>query len=102
MRDFNKVEAAAYANELKQLLQSQGWQRYEEKLRESLKAWNSKLRTAIPVGEGAATMARAQGAVIVLEQALEWPVNTLKTLNDFVEGKLDKPEEGILEGATQK
>lgn len=64
-----------------------GWAWLKQKMAVSLRAWEEALDTSFPVGEGAAKMARAQGAKIAIKQMLLMPENTHSALARIAKGE---------------
>jgi hypothetical protein len=75
---FSKQEAQRIADLCRDLLRSPGWEYLQGILRRSKADWEAVLRSEVPVGKGAATLARAQGALIAIDQALTLPETTLR------------------------
>lgn len=78
--------AKARRSMMKALMASPGWKFMEEQMQASLRAWEAQLMKTAPVGEGAATIARAQGAITALKQVSGFPSNTVLACEAVMKG----------------
>lgn len=81
---MTRDEAARRAVMIQELMSSGGYKWLVKEVKQAKRAWNGELRKKKPVGEGAADIARAQGALMVLDSIIEHPKNTLASLTDFI------------------
>lgn len=85
--EADKAACQREAAMLKDLVNHPGWEWLVKRMGVSLHAWEEALESAIPVGEGAARMARAQGARIAIKQFMKLPGNTADAYERFIAGR---------------
>ena len=81
---LTRDEALRRAAVIQELMASSGYKWLVGELKLAKRAWGQELQNKKPVGEGAADIARAQGALKVLQSVIEYPKNTLASLTDFI------------------
>ena len=81
---FTKEDARRKLQAIQELMASPGYKWLSDEVKQSRTAWQKEMLTKKPVGEGAADIARAQGAIIMATSVLEHPKNTAASLVDYI------------------
>jgi len=95
-QDASAIDRASLQREaamLRDFMLHPGWAWLSTRMQKSRKAWETAVMEAVPVGEGAAKLARAQGAFLALRQFMELPVNTATAIERYLAGDGRPPED---------